>query len=76
LTHDTVLSYRQNIFLDKYPKFDCTKHLPIAIYCTIHVEVENGHSENQLIEHRLKSTNRLLQQLLNIPEKVKNYFLY
>jgi len=33
--------------------------------------MENGYSENQL-----KSTNRLLEQLLNIPEKVKIYFLY
>ena len=46
--------YRQNIFLNKYPKFDCTKHLPITIYSAVHVEVENGYSENRLIEHRLK----------------------
>jgi len=40
--------------------------------------VENGYSEKHLIEHRLKeqATNRLLEQLLNIPEKVNNYFLH
>jgi len=33
--------------------------------------VENGYSETL----RLKITSRLLEQILNIPEKVKNYFL-
>jgi len=34
--------------------------------------VENGYGET----FRLKITSRLLEQILNIPEKVKNYFLF
>ena len=49
-----------------------TNHLPITN--TLHVE--NGYSENHLQSTKWRSTNRLLKQSLNIPEKVKIYFLY
>jgi len=38
--------------------------------------VENGYSENHVIEHRLKDYKPLLEQLLNIPERLENSFLY
>jgi len=66
LAHGIYLSYRQNKFLNKYPKFDCTKHLPVTKYFT-HVEVENGYSENQSIGHRLKEHKPLIGRAFEYP---------
>jgi len=41
---------------------------------TLHVE--NVNSEKHLTEHRVKSHKPLIRAGLNIPEKVKNSFLY